>query len=1096
MEELVHVPPCGFDIDPKSLKHLKHVGFLPDKQFLPNTGSLDGTKLNKYYHEYDPKLEKVPVPITHGYARTSWAAIKKQFMLFDHAPLERPDLWPEKEIDWATEEMINMLDYHGVETKQISLDDIEWNLSSSAGEYYQKQYGSKLGALTKGRHEIEEFMKNAHKVGAVPLWKVSEKQEFLKFDKLYEEDQRIFIIPDVAFLALCHSVNQSFNKQFDQLFGETWSAVGSSFQHGGFHKILSNLGFEFPVRFAGDVRKFDKYIHDKLREPCHKIRSRLYRGTNKEVLEILDYIFKHKMHAHCILPWRQIIQMILGMMSGDDSTTVDNTMMHYVVVMAMVKFYFPSVKSWRDVHQILRMKIYSDDHIGAAKDNAVGRFLAAFKNRSSFYSRCGLTLKPEDDVMVYNTWDGITFLGAKATKIGVQWMPKYDLSRIWSSLIFDNYRTRAPFDYYSKVYSLCCLSFGNGERPFNQIREYLKWLAHHLDQLYGTEWYPQSNVQRALCLELGVNAMSLPFIPTYEFVFDFYSGLEARKAPQIDHQRSEGRVLVPTKTHSGIKIRGNYCGPNWNNGRAQASQLDPSAQPIDEFDKTCLAHDNSYAHDSDLDLADFKFWRDNTRIEYLFADPIRYLSGIAVGLQGAARLTGIMSKGNNSKKSPNTSPKKGNNGSKPAQTPKKPSRSARRRQRNKARNGRPSANHEVVVPIARGVVQSRPKFSIIEKNGRRFVRGVELITRLQAPANTLYGDTLASWKLAPAAFAGTMLYAEGMFFEKFRFHKVSLVFKPEVSASTNGQILLYWDPDPTDIQANGNTGYSDGVSTDYHIETKIWEDIALLVDPTKEYPQPLFINPDVADERFNNQGALYIKSGSDFASLTSLGKIELHYICEFTGRMNQIGNIAQGGLVRSATNTGAKPFLNPVNDPTNQIEIKVSNTGSVSRFTFQCVQAQTYLLIIDVQGTSLTGTGPTGTAVSGCTLGQANYWTSTTGNMARIQFTTSSSSAQAVIDITSNISSGTLTNSYLWIFHAPTYGVQAKRVLGGALCNYLEMMCPVTPVTATPVPNDDLWRSLENRLRALEIDKEANDFEVQIVPKGERTSGRSTPRTL
>lgn len=86
-----------------------------------------------------------------------------------------------------------------------------------------------------------------------------------------------------------------------------------------------------------------------------------------------------------------------------------------------------------------------------------------------------------------------------------------------------------------------------------------------------------------------------------------------------------------------FKYHGNYCGPFWNQGKYQGSKKTNkySVKPIDEFDETCLQHDDVYAVTEDqtkLKQADYQFFNDN------FGKGIkRSLAAIAVGTQGYFR---------------------------------------------------------------------------------------------------------------------------------------------------------------------------------------------------------------------------------------------------------------------------------------------------------------------------------------------------------------------------------------------------------------------------------------------------------------------------
>jgi hypothetical protein len=80
-----------------------------------------------------------------------------------------------------------------------------------------------------------------------------------------------------------------------------------------------------------------------------------------------------------------------------------------------------------------------------------------------------------------------------------------------------------------------------------------------------------------------------------------------------------------------VRFHGNYCGPNWSAGKAQASVVS-DVVAVDEFDQTCKEHDAAYAIGANLRQADLKFARQN------FLKGVKpTIASILVGAQGLAR---------------------------------------------------------------------------------------------------------------------------------------------------------------------------------------------------------------------------------------------------------------------------------------------------------------------------------------------------------------------------------------------------------------------------------------------------------------------------
>lgn len=88
---------------------------------------------------------------------------------------------------------------------------------------------------------------------------------------------------------------------------------------------------------------------------------------------------------------------------------------------------------------------------------------------------------------------------------------------------------------------------------------------------------------------------------------------------------------------------GNYCGPNWSDGKSQPSVAYGSSTPINDNDRYCQIHDTAYATpQSRLDEADMQF----SRKQFSTGTPAGFIMGAAVGAQGMLRQAGILPKKN------------------------------------------------------------------------------------------------------------------------------------------------------------------------------------------------------------------------------------------------------------------------------------------------------------------------------------------------------------------------------------------------------------------------------------------------------------------
>jgi len=90
-EEVTYTPPYNFFISPKNLKH---VGFFETshQHFIHQNVTNDGSKLDPLYKLFDPTLIKCGT-LTHGWVKTTWQSISKQFLMFDKPIIQQQSIF-------------------------------------------------------------------------------------------------------------------------------------------------------------------------------------------------------------------------------------------------------------------------------------------------------------------------------------------------------------------------------------------------------------------------------------------------------------------------------------------------------------------------------------------------------------------------------------------------------------------------------------------------------------------------------------------------------------------------------------------------------------------------------------------------------------------------------------------------------------------------------------------------------------------------------------------------------------------------------------------------------------------------------------------
>lgn len=229
-------------------------------------------------------------------------------------------------------------------------------------------------------------------------------------------------------------------------------------------------------------------------------------------------------HPLVLLPWGQVVQLHeCGMLSGDENTSIDNSLGHEMIVLAMVKHYIPHVQNYHEAHHYLRMWIYADDHLFACNKTVFD--FSPFELRRSFYDRCGFILKKEDD-KVQGTLPGLKFLGATILDNHGFYVPGYSVTRCLSSVVYKS-RSLEPSQYYAKVYSLALLIYFSDRTKFDLLCDYLRFLLKKFNAT-GATWLRRLALSEEFEKTLGSSLkLSMPIVPDDLFAESFWMGLES-----------------------------------------------------------------------------------------------------------------------------------------------------------------------------------------------------------------------------------------------------------------------------------------------------------------------------------------------------------------------------------------------------------------------------------------------------------------------------------------------------------------------------------------------------------------------------------------
>jgi len=320
-----------------------------------------------------------------------------------------------------------------------------------------------------------------------------------------------------------------------------------------------------------------------------------------------------------------------------------------------------------------------------------------------------------------------------------------------------------------------------------------------------------------------------------------------------------------------MRYHGNYCGPNWSDGKEQPSVVG-STEPVDIFDSSCRDHDAVYAENGDKEAADYNFFLTN-----IFAGPKEAAAAIVVGTQGVVRtidrLLNIPTLPLISKFTmPKSKAKTPNPSSKTSITAKRfqppPKVSVRQR---------PQVAVSTV-PAAYGFSLRMRQPVVTRSNNGAHIVGADYAGSVFASLGSEYSPA-ASVLLNPIYFNSGMLGSLARTFEKFRFTKAVLQYVPGVPTSTQGQVIMTSTRTVKEpfISSASSTFLSRALSQGNAVAMPVWKDESIAIDCGTEWSVVDALIDGDLDDCIQEEIQVYATSE---ATLTC-GILILHYEVEF-----------------------------------------------------------------------------------------------------------------------------------------------------------------------------------------------------------------------
>lgn len=282
-----------------------------------------------------------------------------------------------------------------------------------------------------------------------------------------------------------------------------------------------------------------------------------------------------------------------------------------------------------------------------------------------------------------------------------------------------------------------------------------------------------------------------------------------------------------------MRYHGNYCGPNWSDGKVQES-VAGLTEPIDALDKTCRLHDLHYALGDDKTTADVDFVRSN-----FGAGLKETAAALVVGTQSILRtidnsllITNIheLSTSIKQKLSTITNMPQKTKSIRGQKQPTKPSMKSA----NLSKNG--GVSQVTTVPAAYGFSLRLGAPSVTRNGSTATIRGADYAGTVFASNTSLYTPA-ASVLLNPIYFQNGMLGSLSRTYEKFRFTKAVIEYVPSVPTSTQGQVIMTSTRTVKEpfINASSTTFLSRALSQGNAVATPIWKQDTITVSCSNEW---------------------------------------------------------------------------------------------------------------------------------------------------------------------------------------------------------------------------------------------------------------------
>lgn len=350
------------------------------------------------------------------------------------------------------------------------------NYASSPGKFWKRKgCKTKLDAL---RHP--DFEKYLLSTNHIPICDYNGKIELLDQDLIKNGKIRGTFNPPLDFIMKQKFLYDKQNEAIKENNDHTWIKYGYVKQFGG-HDRMGKLLEKCHFINDDDCIGYDRVA---FLEKVYNLRNKCLQYP-KRYEDLLEYVTYYTIHAYVACPDGVIRRRATGNISGSNNTTVDNSILHTIVLMRLITEIFYLLEgrlpTLSEALECAEAYIFSDDNTAGYKFPKHISPEDFYEIKKTVYRKFGFELKPDSHVISKPTGRGgidinHSFLGSyfHYDEEYNMYVPYPRIEKIASSLLYI-VEKHDPLEVLTKAYALTVLSCMVPELG-EECRKFLKFL--------------------------------------------------------------------------------------------------------------------------------------------------------------------------------------------------------------------------------------------------------------------------------------------------------------------------------------------------------------------------------------------------------------------------------------------------------------------------------------------------------------------------------------------------------------------------------------------------------------------------------------------